>query len=68
MLLDYKRPGKPISYFPRISRLVLVLHYVKSIQIRCFLWSIFSRIGLNTERFSPHVGKYGPEKTTYLDN
>ena len=32
-------------------------HCVKSVQIRSFLWSVFSRI--RTE--------YGPEKTPYLD-
>ena len=27
----------------------------------------FSAFGLNTERFSPNAGKYGPENTRYLD-
>ena len=34
-------------------------HYVKSVQIRSFFWSVFSRIYIRTE--------YGPEKTPYLD-
>ena len=32
-------------------------HCVKSVQIRSFFWSVFS----------PNAGKYGPEKTPYLD-
>ena len=35
-----------------------ICHCMKSVQIRSFLWSIFS----------PNAGKYGPEKTPYLDN
>ena len=34
-----------------------ILHYVESVQIRSFFWSVFS----------PNAGKYGPEKTPYLD-
>ena len=33
------------------------MHCVKSVQIRSFFWSVFS----------PNAGKYGPEKTPYLD-
>ena len=45
---------------------------VKTVQIRSFFWSIFSRIRTEygTEYltvFSPNAGKYGPEKTSYLD-
>ena len=36
---------------------LLSVHCVKSVQIRSFFWSVFSRI--RTE--------YGPEKTPYLD-
>ena len=32
-------------------------HYLKSVQIRSFFWSVFS----------PNAGKDGPEKTPYLD-
>ena len=32
-------------------------HCVKSVQIRTFIWSVFS----------PNSGKYGPEKTPYLN-
>ena len=32
-------------------------HWVKSVQIRRFFWSVFS----------PNARKYGPEKTPYLD-
>ena len=43
---------------------------VKSVQIRSFFWSVFSRIWTDTPYlsvFSPNTGKYGPEKTPYLD-
>ena len=33
------------------------MHCVKSVQIRSFFWSLLS----------PNTGKYGPEKTPYLD-
>ena len=36
------------------------IHCVKIVQIRSFFWSVFSCIRTNT-------GKYGPEKTPYLD-
>ena len=50
-------------------------HCVKSVQIRSFFWSVFSctwteygdlRMRYNLV-FSPNAGKYGPEKTSYLD-
>ena len=34
------------------------LYFVKSVQIRSFFWSVFS----------PNTGKYGAQKTPYLDN
>ena len=40
------------------------LHYVKSVQIRSFFWSVFSCI---YSVFSPNIGKYGQEKAPYLD-
>ena len=49
------------------------LHWVKSNQIRRFFWSVFFLFGLNTEIekktsiFSQNTGRYGPEKTLYLD-
>ena len=33
------------------------IHCVKRVQIRSFLWSVFS----------PNAGKYGPEKTPYFN-
>ena len=45
-------------------------HCVKSVQIQSFFWSLFPAFVLNTEYlsvFSPNAGKYGPEKTPYLD-
>ena len=48
-------------------------HCVKSVQIRSFFWSVFSyvraeygEIGI-ISLHSPNAGKYGPEKTPYLD-
>ena len=52
-------------------------HCVKSVHIRSFFWSVFSRIrpeygeirieyGLSL-RTHPNTGKYGPEKTPYVD-
>ena len=35
----------------------VIHHCVTSVQIRSFFWSVFS----------PNAGKYGPEKTPYLD-
>ena len=46
------------------------MHYVKSVQIRSFASPCFPAFGLNTEKYSlfnPNAGKYGPEKTPYLD-
>ena len=42
-------------------------HCVKFVQIQSFFWSVFSRIR-TVSVFSPNTGKYGPEKTPYLDN
>ena len=47
-----------------------LVHCMKSVQIRSFFWSVLSIFGLNMEiysAFSPNTGKYGPEKTPYLD-
>ena len=48
----------------------VILHCVKSVQIRSYFWSVFSCF--RTEygdllRKSPNTGKYGPEITPYLD-
>ena len=49
--------------------LCLKHHCVKSVQIRCFFWSVFFRILTeNGDLFGPNTGKYGLEKTPYLDN
>ena len=51
-------------------------HCAKIVQMRSFLWTVFSLFGLNTEiyrvkirtrKISENTGKYGPEKTPYLD-
>ena len=44
-------------------------HCMKSVQIRSFSGPYFPVFGLNTETYgvSPNTGKYGPEKTPYLD-
>ena len=36
---------------------------MKSVQVRSFFWSVFSRIWTDAE----NAGKYSPEKTPYLD-
>ena len=41
---------------------VMTLHCVKSVQIRSFSGPYFP-----ISVFSPNTGKYGPEKTPYLD-
>ena len=50
------------------------IHCMKSVQIRSFFRSVFSRIRTEygeirylSVLFSPNAGKYGPEKTPYLD-
>ena len=45
---------------------------MKSVQIPNFFWPVFSRIWTEYGEqylsvFSPNAGKYGPEKTPYLD-
>ena len=53
----------------KIFPMELYLHCVKSVQIRNFFRSVFCHI--RTEYylsvFSLNAGKYGPEKTPYLD-
>ena len=43
-----------------------IIHCVKSVQMGGFFWSVFSLIW-TFPSFSPNAGKYGPEKTPYLD-
>ena len=49
------------------------LHWVKCVQIRSFVWSVFSRIRteygeiLCISIFSPNAGKYRQEEPPYLD-
>ena len=41
---------------------------MKSVQLRSFFWSVFSSIRPEYGAvFSLNAGKYGPEKTPYLD-
>ena len=40
------------------------LHCVKSVEIPSFFWSVFSCI---QTKYGDSLGKYGPEKTPYLD-
>ena len=48
-------------------------HCVNRVQIESFFWTVFSCIRteygdlLRKSVFSPNTGKYGPEKTLYLD-
>ena len=48
--------------------LSIAIHCVKSVHIRSFFRSVFSRIWTEYGEilFSPKAGKYGPEKTPYL--
>ena len=55
----------------------VILHCVKSVQIRSYFWSVFSCIQTEywdlrskspqISRLSPNTGKYGPEITPCLD-
>ena len=45
-------------------------HWVKSVLIRSFFWSVFSHVRTDTSYlsvFSPNSGNNRPEKTPYLD-
>ena len=49
---------------------LLMTDSVKSVQMRSFFWSVFSRIWTEygeIRSISPNAGKYGPEKTPYRD-
>ena len=57
----FKKRGEIINY--KLCNFLFVSHgdhCVKIIQMRNFFWSRFFL-------FSPNMGKYGPEKTLYLD-
>ena len=46
----------------------LLMHCLKSVQIRSYFWSVFSCIQTEYgEVLSPNAGKYGREITLYLD-
>ena len=48
----------------------MIIHCMKCVQIWSFFWSVFSRIRTeygNLLRKSLNGGKYGSEKTPYLD-
>ena len=55
------------------SSKMLHMHWVKSVQMRHFFWSVFSCIQTeygekrSISPYSPNAGKYGAEKTPYLD-
>ena len=42
-------------------------HYVKSVQMRSYLRSVFISGPIYLSVFSPNAGKYGPKITPYLD-
>ena len=52
-----------------VNHLMKDIRCVKSVYIRSFSWSVFSRIRTeyNLSVFNPNAGKYGPEKNPYLD-
>ena len=64
-------PHEAISHYMVIAN--YNMHCVKSVQVRSFFWSVFSRI--RTEYgaisylsvFCPNTGKCRPERTTHLD-
>ena len=61
-------PAKERSVLPGRRGLLINFYYVKSFQIRSFLWSVFSRIRTEYgEIRSPNTAKYGPEITPHLD-
>ena len=41
---------------------------MKNAEIRSFSGPYFAACGLNNPVFRPNTGKYGPEKSPYLDN
>ena len=47
--------------------LITWCYYVKSVQIQSFFWSVFYLIRTECGEMRSNVGKYGPEKTPYLD-
>ena len=49
--------NKNQEYMSTHLKPILSFHSVKSVHIRSFFWSVFI----------PNAGKYGPEKTLYLD-
>ena len=67
--------GMQDSIFIQIMEWIEIanIHCVKSVQIRIFSGPHFPTFGLNTERYEVSLrvqsecGKYGPEKTPYLD-
>ena len=65
-----KQPSYDINYH-KITKKRQNYHCVKSAQIRSFFGSVFRRIRIEygdlLSVFSPNMGKYGPEKTPYLD-
>ena len=70
---DHGALNSNIIYLFLITQLIEYTHCVKSVQIWVFFCSAFSRIRteygeiLSLSVFSPNAGKYGPEKTPYLD-
>ena len=52
---------------PGFHEYTLEFHCVKSIEIRSFFWSAFSRSTPYLSVFSSNAGKHGPDKTPYFD-
>ena len=44
------------------------IYCMESVQIRSFFWSVFSCVRNEYGDLLPKSGKYGPEKTPYLDD
>ena len=68
-----EHPGNKLVNSPfNCVSIYILLHSVECVQIRSFSGLYFPAFELNTDNsyvsvFSPNAGKYGPEKTSYLD-
>ena len=62
-----RSPVYEVPVYEVIKKPVLdSFHCVKSVQIRSFFWSVFFRVRTDWI-FISNAGKYGPEKTLYLN-
>ena len=68
---DFNSTGKKNMSFllpPSAANICIVCHYVKSVQIRSYFWSVLFCIRIEYfSVFIPNTGKYGPQTNPYLD-